>query len=674
MAGVAYNIDKVLKGKAELISFTNFPPHCMLGNSMVDQGAKFLDYLCDLRKDVKSRQFHVAISVAGDELSKEQLKEVAKEYMDAMGYGQQPYMVFFHKDTDNNHIHIVSSRVRMDRKLISDSNERKRSLDTIKRICKEKGYTPLVTKKEEAAKAIAEVLNWKFKHEKAIIPILQMYGLSARPDEHDPSLLNVYSGNRKVGVIEKSRIVQCTEAYKEGVSVKNRKLPSDERPEIFTRKSVLYSKLNDLASQGYKLEEIQALEDFRKMGFLIGHKVVKDKNDVEHHQWTVTDFVSKTRFDGADVGITIETLLRGPEYMLSQEHFQKLVDQILSEEGPRCSWSRMKHRLEEMGIKLRRSANATSFSIDGKFHVYINKDQAKDLLYWERVESARKFKIHNQNEAKVLAALHSVKLLDVIPKEYEPVDDLAYQTVVDTLRGQFQTFFQAREQIMLLNEKMEKSPKKELSDKDKQTLKALKSAMNAAFSDKNTRAEAIVKDGDQYFFFTNQVGIVDLEEIVGRALTEEEIKALHRPIIDLAVITRSQGRWVRYIDQIIEEGGSEEVEKTQNKSGQQRGKELDDARQEERQRKQQEWELKKAAMEARRRSYTGPKPGSVRAAGKKEAEGGSPLMRNAMRPTFLDAILKVCHDMRHISGGGVAVTGGRSRKRKRGDEDDDDDE
>ena len=79
-------------------------------------------------------------------------------------------------------------------------------------------------------------------------------------------------------------------------------------------------------------------------------------------------------------------------------------------------------------------------------------------------------------------------------------------------------------------------------------------------------------------------------------------------------------------------------------------------------------------MEARRRSYTGPKPGSVRAAGKKEAEGGSPLMRNAMRPTFLDAILKVCHDMRHISGGGVAVTGGRSRKRKRGDEDDDDDE
>ena len=47
-------------------------------------------------------------------------------------------------------------------------------------------------------------------------------------------------------------------------------------------------------------------------------------------------------------------------------------------------------------------------------------------------------------------------------------------------------------------------------------------------------------------------------------------------------------------------------------------------------------------------------------------------MRNAMRPTYLRAILQICHDLQHAVGGGVAVTGsGRKRKRKRGDDEDD---
>lgn len=666
MAGVAYNVDKVLKGKAELLSATNFPPHCEHSPSLIKSCAKYLDFLCDLRPDIKSRQFHVTISVAGQELSKEQLKEVAAEYMEAMGYGKQPYLVFFHRDTDNNHIHIVSSRVQIDKKLISDSNERKRSLEIIKRICKQKGYTPLVTKKEEAATAIAEVLSWKFKHEGAIIPLLELYGLNAKYDQHDPNLLNVYSGRRKVGVIKKEDIAPCVQAYKEGIAANNRKLPSYERPELFQRKSVLYNKLNDLASQGFKLEEIMGLREFRNMGFVIGHKVNVDSNNVAHHQWTVTDYVSKTRFDGADIGIPIETLLRGPEYILSQQHFQEVVDRILAEEGVRCSWSRMKNRLQQMNIKLKRSANAVSFSVDGKFHVYINKEQAKQLMYWERVESARQYQIHSQEEARVLAALHAVKLMDIIPKEYAPIDDLAYQTAVDTLRGQFQTFYQARDQMMQLLQK------KQLNEQEKKFLKDLKSIMNKAFDEKRSRSEAIIKNGDRYFFYNGDVGIVDLFDTVGRVLSEEEIRALRRPVIDLAVINRSQGRWLRYINQIIEEGGSEGIEETQNKSGHERAKELHEDRMKEREAKQQAWELKKAAMEARRRSYTGPKEGSVRAFVKKGREGGSPLMRNAMRPGFLDAILKVCHDMRHSVGGGVAVTG--SRKRKRGDDDEDDDD
>ena len=40
-----------------------------------------------------------------------QLRETAKEYMERMGYGDQPYIVFKHNDISREHLHLVSLRV-----------------------------------------------------------------------------------------------------------------------------------------------------------------------------------------------------------------------------------------------------------------------------------------------------------------------------------------------------------------------------------------------------------------------------------------------------------------------------------------------------------------------------------------------------------------------------------
>lgn len=53
---------------------------------------------------------------------------MAQEYMERMGYGSQPYIVFKHTDIDRTHIHIASTCVGIDGKKIPDDYDHPRSM------------------------------------------------------------------------------------------------------------------------------------------------------------------------------------------------------------------------------------------------------------------------------------------------------------------------------------------------------------------------------------------------------------------------------------------------------------------------------------------------------------------------------------------------------------------
>lgn len=63
-----------------------------------------------------------------DKVSDEQFTEMAQEYMERMGYGSQPYIVFKHTDIDRTHIHIASTCVGIDGKKIPDDYDHPRSM------------------------------------------------------------------------------------------------------------------------------------------------------------------------------------------------------------------------------------------------------------------------------------------------------------------------------------------------------------------------------------------------------------------------------------------------------------------------------------------------------------------------------------------------------------------
>jgi len=90
--------------------------------------------LADMQKAIpeqcrtKKTVFHCSLNPHPDEkLSDERLTQIAKEYMEALGYGKQPYIVFKHNDIAREHIHIVSLRVDSQGRKINDKYEGRRS-------------------------------------------------------------------------------------------------------------------------------------------------------------------------------------------------------------------------------------------------------------------------------------------------------------------------------------------------------------------------------------------------------------------------------------------------------------------------------------------------------------------------------------------------------------------
>jgi hypothetical protein len=116
--GVRYNTNKVELDQGELMVVRNFDALQAVGTVRPSDYVNYLKAVTARNHLVKSPQFHAVISCREREKSKEELTQLAEQWLDQMGYGKNPYLLIFHKDTKNNHIHIVSSRVNKQGRLV----------------------------------------------------------------------------------------------------------------------------------------------------------------------------------------------------------------------------------------------------------------------------------------------------------------------------------------------------------------------------------------------------------------------------------------------------------------------------------------------------------------------------------------------------------------------------
>ena len=102
------------------------------------------------RHGSEKRYVHTTINLPrGERLGNGDFFELSKEYMEHMGYGEQPFMVVRHYDTKHEHVHIVSTTIREDGSMIDLSNDFRRNVATQKHLEKRYGLSPSPEAKQQ---------------------------------------------------------------------------------------------------------------------------------------------------------------------------------------------------------------------------------------------------------------------------------------------------------------------------------------------------------------------------------------------------------------------------------------------------------------------------------------------------------------------------------------------
>ena len=171
---LGYNFKKVEKGEASILHaaelYQNKEGRYTMEDVLVDMEA-LIPKKCRTKKTV----FHCSLNPHPDEkLSDETLMQIAREYMEALGYGNQPYIVFKHNDISREHIHIVSLRVDSKGRKINDRFEKRRSKQITDVLERKYNLIPSSKVSEQAAAETPKVDIGKGNIREQVASVLRM--------------------------------------------------------------------------------------------------------------------------------------------------------------------------------------------------------------------------------------------------------------------------------------------------------------------------------------------------------------------------------------------------------------------------------------------------------------------------------------------------------------------
>ena len=328
--GVQYNDKKVEKGTGELMLMKNFPSF-INENSSQEEVKNYLKSISKNEK-VKKPQFHAVISTKFQQHSKEELAKVAEDFMQEMGYRNQPFIVVFHNDTENNHVHIVSTRVEKSTgKKINDSYEKLKAQKAMMNV-KERIYG------KNNEEIINNLFSYKIGSLKQLELLMERNGFKLVKNKNDENALDIL----KNGVREKTiygnqlifsnpkndnrgkQIKAILNKYKEVYSNKvfkvedrrhlEKMLPEEKQKENWKPKIEFESELQK------KLREVFGID-----------VVFHHKDELHPFGYTLIDHKTETIYKGSEI-LKMNDLFEFTSEVIDKKLFESLKDYNLSDE------------------------------------------------------------------------------------------------------------------------------------------------------------------------------------------------------------------------------------------------------------------------------------------------------------------------------------------------------
>lgn len=212
---LSYNMDKVNNNTATVLA-----GHKIIespdGTFNIPQiSNSFQAYLAANRKTEKP-VVHISLNPdLDDKVSDNDYKRLAKDYMEKMGYGQQPLIVFKHNDIERSHIHIVTVCIDEEGRKISDTFEKRRSMVACRELERDYNLKSAVEKKQNQTNPLFKPVDYKAGNIKsqmaAVIRYLPKYYQYTTLGTHNAllSLFNItaeevkgqYNGTARQGLV-----------------------------------------------------------------------------------------------------------------------------------------------------------------------------------------------------------------------------------------------------------------------------------------------------------------------------------------------------------------------------------------------------------------------------------------------------------------------------------------
>lgn len=130
---LTYNGEKINKERGRLLDTNKIYND---GSGSVDIRRAYEDFMRWIPTSSRTERpmMHISLNPhPDDKLSDTDFTRLAHDYMQMMGLGDMPYMIYKHEDIDRHHVHIVALRVGTDGRCISDRNNFYKN----KKVCRE---------------------------------------------------------------------------------------------------------------------------------------------------------------------------------------------------------------------------------------------------------------------------------------------------------------------------------------------------------------------------------------------------------------------------------------------------------------------------------------------------------------------------------------------------------